>query len=302
MLFDDVADLFFWLKFHSVSMFTRSSRGKTENGARVTGILPSSKTLPGFRRRVYEYASVNAGIYTSEDRNVSIGYLGKDLVLDIAFHSMEAASKFVGVLELLYPDDIEADLTIMTDSRRYHPRDLIRYRHYVSKEFDSPPATISESSVYSMVPRGSGLARFQSLEEYHPKFESCHMYDKKNPEDPAYPNHKNNRNNRLCLTPTAHALYDSVSSECAYFAVKVLRTYEEAKVCEVDGKLEARYRIDVAVEFMSIEARGYFTNVFKDGTETISPTEVHSFVEVENVGEFVAFMTWKYKDTTRQWP
>lgn len=301
MNLDDVADFLFLLKFRSVKMFTRSSRGKTEGGARVTGTLPSSKTVRGYRRRVYEYASVNGGIYTSEDRRVSIGYLGNDLVLDIAFHSMADASKFVGVLELLYPDDIEADLTIMTDSRRYHPKDLIRYRHYVSKDFDSPPATVSESSVYSMVPRGSGLARFQSLEEYHPKFESCHMYDKKNPEDPAYPNHKKNKNNRLCLTPTAHALYDSVSSECAYFAVKVLKTYDEAKVFEVDGSLETRYRVDVAVEFMSLEARGYFTNVFKKDTQTISPTEVHSFVHVENVKEFVAFMTWKYEDTTRQW-
>ena len=58
---------------------------------------------------------------------------------------------------------------------------------------------------------------------------------------------------------TAHALYDSKASECAYFTVKVLETSDEAEVYEVDGKVETRYCIDVEIEFMSLEARGYFT-------------------------------------------
>ena len=61
----------------------------------------------------------------------------------------------------------------------------------------------------------------------------------------------------------------------------MLKTYDEAGVYEVDGIIvETRYRIDVAVEFMSLEGRGYFTNVFKDGS-------------MKNVQEFVSFMTWK---------
>lgn len=277
---------------------------KTERW-RVQGTLKGSLDVRGYRRRVYEYASVNAGMYTSDNRSDSIGYVGKDLVVDIAFFTAGDAGKFVGYIEQLYPDDIVAELEMMRDDTFvFHPSSCIRLHHYVATDFDSPPATFSQvSSVYSVVLASSAYARCQSIEEYHPKFQKCHMYGRKEPEDPGKPNHVSNPNNKICLTPTAHAGYDSVPSECAFFAIKALKTYDEPTVFEIKGKMETRYRVDVAVEFVSLEASGYFRGImFKEGFIAVSPTEIHSFVHVLNPAQFVDFMMWKYKNTKDQWP
>ena len=111
----------------------------------LKAVLKNSRNIMGYRQIVYRYAELDCGFYTSEDPNMSIGYFGdddKDLIVNIAFLSMENAARFTNKLRELsfesHDKDILTGLEITEDDKERNLSALISRTHYKPNDSSSP--------------------------------------------------------------------------------------------------------------------------------------------------------------------
>lgn len=64
-------------------------------GARVEAAIEGTYFIREYLKAVYEFADINNGFYTSQDRAGSISYDEKDLILKIAFTTLPQARQFL---------------------------------------------------------------------------------------------------------------------------------------------------------------------------------------------------------------
>lgn len=282
---------------------------RSHQGYVLHAVLVNSRKVCGVRRQVYELASRYCGRYTNaEDHSESIGYAEDDLVIDIAFPSEAEATGFGNLIEHLGGEDspICSDINLSVDNREYKISDKIWIKDYKPGTDDdtaSPPRTFQSGSEVSIIAPFSATAIFQSIEPPSVVKQSCHMYGKKKPKREDLPNHVTNVNNRICLSPTLRVLYDGYEGGMSpVFAIKPLTIHETPVVVCGGGVSETRFKVDVVLEFMSIEAKTMFNGGFKAGYIHTDPTEFVSSVHVLDPQEFWKFMMWKYDDTKTEWP
>lgn len=275
----------------------------------LRAVLVNSRIVCGVRRRVYDLASRYSGRYTnSENRTESIGYEGDDLVINIAFPSEDHATGFGNFIEHLGGEDspLCTGINLFADNRKYKISDKIWLKDYkpgTDEDTASPPRTFQSGSEVSLIAPSSATAIFQSVEPPAVVKQSCHMYGSKKPKREDLSNHVSTPNNRVCLSPTLHVLYDGYEGGMApVFAIKPLTIHEEPVVVCGGGVSETRFKVDVVLEFMSVDAKGMFNGGFKAGYVQRSPTESLTWVHVLDPQEFWKFMMWKYEDTKGKWP
>lgn len=279
---------------------------RAEQGYIVHAVLGNSRIVQGVRRQVYELASRYCGRYTNaEDRQESIGYKDEDLVVNIAFPSEEQATCFGNLIQQLGGEDspICTSLELFVDNRKYRISDKIWLSHYKPGKGgpeESPPRSFSTTSLVSP---GDTVAIHQSVEDLSVVKQSCHMYGKRQPKRDDLPNHVTNDNNRVCLSPTLHVLYDGYENGMSpVFRMKPVQVYPEPVHVVGGGVTEVRYKVDVLLEFVSLEATAMYNGRLKENHVRRTPTEFLTFVHVLDPDEFSNFMMWKYDDTTKKWP
>lgn len=297
-----------WLKF-VFAMFWRHDEEEVireKQGYIVNAVLGNCRIVQGVRKKVYELASMNCGRYTnSEDREESIGYKDEDLVINIAFPSEEQATCFVNVLQQFGGEDspICKSMELFHDNRKYRISDKIWLSHYKPGKGgpdESPPRSFSTTSLVSL---GDPVAFHQSVEDPSVVKQSCHMYGRRKPKRDDLPNHVTNANNRICLSPTLHVLYDGYENGMSpVFRMKPVEVHSQPVQVVVSGVMEVRYKVDVLLEFMSIEATSMYNGRLKENHVRRSQTEFLTHVHVLDPEEFSRFMMWKYDDTTKKWP
>lgn len=135
-----------------------------------------------------------------------------------------------------------------------------------------------------------GFVQYQSIEAFHPcldKYNLCPKVD--------------NPNNTMCFTPTTYAMFTGTCSRPPLLAIREVKTHPDPEVVDVLGTAERRYRVDLAVEFHSVDVEELFTGNFKDGSEKMGPLEYETFVHVDNPTEFVGFLMKRYNKTISCW-
>ena len=70
-------------------------------GARVEAAIEGTYYIREYLQSVYEFADVNNGFYTSGNRTASISYEKQDLILRIAFATLNEARQFVRNLKAI---------------------------------------------------------------------------------------------------------------------------------------------------------------------------------------------------------
>lgn len=152
---------------------------------------------------------------------------------------------------------------------------------------------IQRKSKIVLKPGLEGFADHQSFEEVHPCFKKTKIFV-----NSCIPSE--NPNNYMCFTPTTMEMFMG-SDSIPLISIFPLRTASTPQFFENAGKVEARFRVDILIEFFSVEAAGYFTGSMKNGSSRVSETEYESFVHVLNPKEFVEFLTNKGKHTQSRW-
>lgn len=135
-----------------------------------------------------------------------------------------------------------------------------------------------------------GFIKHQSIEKFHPCLEQQRLCE--NIDDP---------NNIMSFTPTTSTMFNGTHLRPALFAIREIKTHIDADIVDVMGVVESRTRVDIEVQFQTVEAEQYFSGKFKRGTTKIAPKVYHTFVHVANPVLFVTFLMKKYVDTIACW-
>lgn len=262
----------------------------------------------GLRKEVHRSAVKHTGYYTAGvDREKSIGYVELDLVINVAFKREDQASLFKFEVQSLDEIDTRDRLVVDETITRYAGElsleNMMCIRHYRSGEYGSPPASFSNSSsVISTVASWSSLATYQSIEplgyQGATRFQKCHLKS----QCECSKEEKKNPNNMICLTPNVHCMIDGSDQVPPTLRIKATGSDSTPCECREDtGVMKTRYRVDLLIDFPSSEARDGFSGGFKDGSERVDAWTYKTFVHVYDAEEFMAFVAWKYKDTTDKW-
>lgn len=137
-----------------------------------------------------------------------------------------------------------------------------------------------------------GFVQYQSIEVFHPCLEKHKILDDKGDDNP---------NNIMCFTPTTYTMYAGTSFRPPLLAIREVKTYPDAEMVEVLGTFEKRHRVDLVVEFHSVEVESYFTGILKNGSTKENPTEYRTSVHVPDPSEFVDFLSERYNKTISLW-
>jgi len=129
---------------------------KLQRGHLVKVVLKNCGNIMGYRQLVFRYAELDCGFYTSEDPNLSIGYSGdddKDLIVNIAFLSMENAARFVNKLRELsfhsFDKDMLTGLEVIEDDKERNISALISRTHYKPGDSSSPRKYYETNGFYN---------------------------------------------------------------------------------------------------------------------------------------------------------
>ena len=137
-----------------------------------------------------------------------------------------------------------------------------------------------------------GFIQYQSIEVFHPCLEKHKILDDKGDDNP---------NNIMCFTPTTHTMYAGTSLRPPLLAIRGVKIYPDPEMVEVLGTFEKRHRVDLAVEFHSVEVESFFTGVLKKGSTKENSTEYRTSVYVPDPSEFADFLSEKYNKTINVW-
>lgn len=164
---------------------THRDAPKFHTGYIVHARIRNSFNTRGLRKEVHRSAVKHTGYYTAGvDREKSIGYVGLNLAVNVAFKRKDQVISFKfdvqSLDEIDTRDTLVVDETITMYAGELSLENVMCIRHYRSGEYGSPPASFSNScSVILAVAPWSSLATYQSIEplgyQGATRFQKCHL-------------------------------------------------------------------------------------------------------------------------------
>lgn len=184
---------------------------------------------------------------------------------------------------------------------------------YKETDTNSPPGARARSRsrdseeslrtyVTEIVDRKDEQCVFQSLEnpERYNAMDSCHLLSHSECKGTLA---DSDASNRVAASTGFHRAFDGTSERYPpWVRIEVVSVDQTPVHCEgKGGRAHHRFRVNLAIDFMTDDHRESHRFCWKDGTTDDKKNPVSTFVYVEDYVMFCNGVEWKHKDTTKIW-
>ena len=282
-------------------------------GQGVEFFMEDCLKVQGCRLAVYKEAEKRGARLITSSIEEAISSENGGLRIKLGFQDDVTCGAFLGAVSTWcdFHDLTMGARTFLDDVRLGRK---VQAHEYKEDHTDSPPGARARSRsrssegtktfVTEMLEPKDEQVVFQSVEvpNLFNAMDSCHLIShsecKGSPLDL-------DPNNRMACTTELHRALDGTkrSRYPPWVRIKVVRVdmHNPVECTGKNNRVHYRFRVDLAIEFMTEEHRKHHRFCWKNGTRDDGETPVLTSVYVEDHVTFCNGVEWKYKDTTKVW-